>query len=682
MDFDSPEAEQDFPGLYTEDKIGGDDESRKILSVKKKKDKDKDKGYKAFEEDGSGGSTEDLNKGSSSRRFKFGKSSSKSSSKPVKVKLFGVELKDVVQRNPSDEPKRPLVPRFLLRALNYLEREYKPGMNFYKGTSHYKSKIHVVRHGLNYGEELPLQDPQIVAGLVKLFVRELPCHILGAVIESKLEEARPSEKKAQKIQNLYKNEVSGVNRAVFERLVLHMDIIGIDLTPLLRVSQRALALLKPVMSPLSVEDELKVEEARLARMHAQVATKENGSKDKTGSKDTSKHKDNEEKLWEAQRNVTQLKRKLKQMNSVSHTDDKEVELNLKERIEDPVVIKDDHKKETFLKKDQEPISAIVEEPRTKSPAKKEQYKEAYTAHHNSASRIKSEELDSNRQVEEKKVEVPNDSEQNTVEDSMAPVAKSETEEVKAMAEALDPGTHASAEKISPVSEPKHDQILQPVPVPPIEAKPPSLPSATAINKPLRISSPVDNPTHIVQDIQNVFADTTSFDQVVESFQTNTIGSDSIVASTSPFGPSSEPILNATGPPLPEAQLVKPEALTGKPLEDAELRRIQQEWRFVLAEQVELLRMNHDLKRRIRDEYKQIKMIQMVRNHKSRLSQIKPMYHDPLEKIPTDKLCEVLQRLIESNTNLTNATKAVAAQVFDEKLAVARARALERCISLN
>ncbi|OQR76899.1 hypothetical protein BIW11_07475, partial [Tropilaelaps mercedesae] len=557
MDFDSPEAEQDFPGLYTEDKAGGDDESRKILSVKKKKDKDKDKGYKAFEEDGSGGSVEDVNKASSSRRFMFGKSNSKSSSKPVKVKLFGVELRDVVQRNPSDDPKRPLVPRFLLRACNYLEKEYKPGMNFYKGTSHYKSKIHAARHGLNYGEQLPLQEPQIVAGLVKLFVRELPGHILGAAIESKLEETRPSEKKAQKIQNLYKNDVSSVNRSVFERLVLHMEVIGIDLTPLLRVSQRSLALLRPVMSPLSVEDELKVEEARLARMHAQVAkSKDGGTKDKAGSKDVSKHKDNEDKLWEAQRTVTQLKRKLKQMNSVTHVDDKEIELNLEERKDDA---------ESHTEKMSEPppkqgksVAPIATEGPLVDHATSEESRETVPVRRSSIL-AKVDETNA-RPTERKTMDAPELHEEPVLKERPASSAtRTDPEDAKVVGEALDPIPSQVEKKISPAPEPKHDQILQPVPAPPIE----TIPLTTmipAMDQTVKTSPASEQPPQPVQGMQDVFADKTSFDQVVESFQSGALGAEPIVASTSPFGPSSDPAPSLTAQPSTEPQLVKPEAL--------------------------------------------------------------------------------------------------------------------------
>lgn len=611
MDLDSPEAEQEFPGLYAESK-SGDEESRKILSVKKKKDKEK--GYRAFEEDGSGASCEDVTKVSSSRRFKFGKSGSKATSaKPTKVKLFGVDLKEVLVRNPSVDSRTPLVPKLLTDLLNHVEKNYDPGHNFYKGTSHFKSKIHQARHALNYGQEPTLQEPQIAAGLVKLFLRELPSHILGSTMESKLEEAKLTEKKTQKIQNLYQKEVAGVNQAVFERLVLHMEIIGIDLTPLLKVCQKALDVLKPVMRPLSIEDELKVEEARLARMHW-VLAKLKASKDKHKSKEN-----NQEKLWEAQRNVTQLKRKLKQLTLTNTTEIKEVELNLEERRDDDDTPAEHQKVDEVDHGDQKghPVeSTDVRPPESHTEATRPEEKTS----------------------EEVRVEITSEG----INQETKPAGTQGMNEVSCDTNKKGEGDKPMLEapagiqsKVSPAAEPKHHQILQPVPAPVIEAK----------IEPEPLTHGVD----------------------VAGFEDEA------------FAPENDVFASDVVNNIP---ITKPEALSGKPLDASELKRVQQEWKDVIVEQTELLRVKDEIRRRIRDEHKQIKMIQMVRNHKSRVAPMKPVFQDPLEEMSTDKLREILQSLIESNAKLTKDNQALSDKVFEARMTLVQIRTSQRQASIS
>ena len=124
----------------------------------------------------------------------------------------------------------------------------------------------------------------------------------------------------------------------------------------------------------------------------------------------------------------------------------------------------------------------------------------------------------------------------------------------------------------------------------------------------------------------------------------------------------------------ESLQTKPESEPGeKQVDGTELLRLQQQWKNVIREQAELLRVKDDIRRQIRDEHKQIKMIQIVRNHRSRLNAVRPAHQDPLEKMSTGKLRDVLQRVIESIVKLTQNARALADEVFDGRMSLVQHR---------
>ncbi|XP_029824048.3 ralA-binding protein 1 isoform X1 [Ixodes scapularis] len=407
MDFESPDVEKDFPGLYASESIGKSQErdanysdeekvSKKELLIGKLKDKKekKDKGYVAFEGESSDGEMdESKGKGKKSKApFKFPGKEKKEKSlkskdskdgpkskdskeakkdpdrdskkkKESKVKLgkkkkkhelekaenpiFGVPLLTALERNPSHDGVE--LPALVRECIDYIEEHGMTCEGIYR-MSGVKSKVQQLRARCNRHESLCLSEhePHVVASLLKQFLRELPDPVLTSELCPKFEEAasiKDETKRVEAIQRLIE-QLPNPNRLLLSWVFVHMtnvirmekhnkmnlQNVSIVLSPSMQISHRVLHALfshasiffKDVQlkkyvrkihpdssrqsldlpeTPAAIEEELSHQEQVLNEIHAEL---------NAGLRDPQK----EEQLWEVQRVVTQLKRKLRVLKQV------------------------------------------------------------------------------------------------------------------------------------------------------------------------------------------------------------------------------------------------------------------------------------------------------------------------------------------------------------------------------
>lgn len=246
MDFESPDVEKDFPGLYASEAVGkgqerdvnySDEEkvSKKELLIGKLKDKKekKDKGYVAFEGESSEGEMDESRgknkkskapfkfpgkekkeksvKSKESVKAKDSKDSKKDADKDnkdskkkkeSKVKLvkrkkkseavedpiFGVPLMTAVEKNPCDDGIE--LPAIVRECLDYVEEHGLTCEGIYR-LSGVKSSVQQLRAACSRREPVCLSEhgPQVAASLLRQFIRELPESVLTAELAPRFEEA-------------------------------------------------------------------------------------------------------------------------------------------------------------------------------------------------------------------------------------------------------------------------------------------------------------------------------------------------------------------------------------------------------------------------------------------------------------------------------------------------------------
>lgn len=434
MDFDSPDVEKDFPGLYasesnkknqSRDSDYSDEEktSRKDLLGKKreKRESKKDKGYAALEGESSGedDETKSPGKGKKSKStFKLGKDKKekhnkkdrdskdkkeekekekvcKKESKEIKKEIkdaekvkdkkkkkehkllkikdkkkkisdqdvageeekpiFGVPLHIAVERSKSHDGIE--IPVIVRECIDYIEEHGLACESIYK-ISGLKSKVRHLKSQYNNREKVYLyeHEPHIVASLLKQFLRDLPEPILTSELAPKFEEAAALKNEKKRVEALCKllGELPNCNRMLLSWIFVHMlhvvnlekrnkmniQNVSIALSPALHISHHVLQALfahsdilfkgveikkyvPPIEldssrlslelpdSPSAIEEELGKQENILNNLHAEL---------NTGVRDQEK----EEKLWEIQRVVTQLKRKLRFLRQVQEASNSNV----------------------------------------------------------------------------------------------------------------------------------------------------------------------------------------------------------------------------------------------------------------------------------------------------------------------------------------------------------------------
>uniref|UniRef100_A0A8C2HZN1 RalA binding protein 1 n=1 Tax=Cyprinus carpio TaxID=7962 RepID=A0A8C2HZN1_CYPCA len=361
-------------------------------SFSKKKEKDfkvKEKGPK--EEKAKDKKSKDLTAADVVKQWKEKKKKKKPSAEPEPViteaattfrPIFGAPLAEAVRRTALYDGIQ--LPAIFRECVDYIESYGMKCEGIYR-VSGMKSKVDELKAAYDR-EECPCleeYDPHTVASLLKQFLRELPDNLLCKELAQRFEEAcgRPSEaEKLQEFQRLL-GEVPAGSRLLLAWLFTHMDHviaretdtkmniqnISIVLNPTVQIGNRVLyvffthvrelfgdVVLKPVVHPLrwsnmatmptlpetqeSIKEEIRRQEFLLNRLHRDL---------QAGVKDLSK----EERLWEVQRIVTALKRKLREAKR------QECETKIAQEIAS--LSKEDVSKEEMSENEEEVINLLL-----------------------------------------------------------------------------------------------------------------------------------------------------------------------------------------------------------------------------------------------------------------------------------------------------------------------------------
>uniref|UniRef100_A0A8C1PR23 RalA binding protein 1 n=1 Tax=Cyprinus carpio TaxID=7962 RepID=A0A8C1PR23_CYPCA len=361
-------------------------------SFSKKKEKDfkvKEKGPK--EEKAKDKKSKDLTAADVVKQWKEKKKKKKPSAEPEPIvtetvttfrPIFGAPLAEAVRRTALYDGIQ--LPAIFRECVDYIESYGMKCEGIYR-VSGMKSKVDELKAAYDR-EECPCleeYDPHTVASLLKQFLRELPDNLLCKELAQRFEEAcgRPSEaEKLQEFQRLL-GEVPAGSRLLLAWLITHMDHviaretdtkmniqnISIVLNPTVQIGNRVLyvffthvrelfgdVVLKPVVHPLrwsnmatmptlpetqeSIKEEIRRQEFLLNRLHRDL---------QAGVKDLSK----EERLWEVQRIVTALKRKLREAKR------QECETKIAQEIAS--LSKEDVSKEEMSENEEEVINLLL-----------------------------------------------------------------------------------------------------------------------------------------------------------------------------------------------------------------------------------------------------------------------------------------------------------------------------------
>ncbi|XP_051557741.1 ralA-binding protein 1-like [Myxocyprinus asiaticus] len=363
-------------------------------SFSKKKEKEfkvKEKGPKEEKAKDKDKKSKDLTAADVVKQWKEKKKKKKPCSEPEPVimeaavmlrPIFGAPLAEAVRRTALYDGIQ--LPAIFRECVDYIESYGMKCEGIYR-VSGMKSKVDELKAAYDR-EECPCleeYDPHTVASLLKQYLRELPDNLLGKDLALRFEEAcgRPSE--AEKLQEFHRllGEVPSGSRLLLAWLITHMDHviareadtkmniqnISIVLNPTVQIGNRVLyvffthvhelfgdVVLKPVVHPLrwsnmaamptlpetqeSIKEEIRRQEFLLNRLHRDL---------QAGVKDLSK----EERLWEVQRIVTALKRKLREAKR------QECETKIAQEIAS--LSKEDVSKEEMSENEEEVINLLL-----------------------------------------------------------------------------------------------------------------------------------------------------------------------------------------------------------------------------------------------------------------------------------------------------------------------------------
>ena len=254
--------------------------------------------------------------------------------------IFSVPLEMAVERQRChDGIPLPMVVRL---CIDHVEQTGLMLEGIYR-SSGVKSKVNKLRAAFNSrtcaGVNLHDFEPAVVASVLKLYLRELPEPVLTDVLMPKFEEISTASNPQKRIEGM-KQLIASLpecNRALLTWIFIHMghviererfnkmtlQNVSIVLSPTMRISHRVLncffenshilfdeGQFKKYVPPITssnavlpeteaeIEAEIRKQESLLADLHLQISSG-------AASKKT------EEQIWEQQRIVTQLKRKLR-----------------------------------------------------------------------------------------------------------------------------------------------------------------------------------------------------------------------------------------------------------------------------------------------------------------------------------------------------------------------------------
>ncbi|CAL8346621.1 unnamed protein product [Merluccius merluccius] len=257
--------------------------------------------------------------------------------------VFGAPLAEAVKRTALYDCIQ--LPAVFRECVDYIESYGMKCEGIYR-VSGMKSKVDELKAAYDR-EECPCleeYDPHTVASLLKQYLRELPENLLGRELVQRFEDACGRQVEAEKVAEFQRllTEAPPGSRLLLAWLVTHMDHviareadtkmniqnISIVLNPTVQIGNRVLyvffthvrelfgdVVLRPVVRPLrwsnmatmpalpetqeSIKEEIRRQEFLLNCLHRDL---------QAGVKDLSK----EERLWEVQRILTALKRKLRE----------------------------------------------------------------------------------------------------------------------------------------------------------------------------------------------------------------------------------------------------------------------------------------------------------------------------------------------------------------------------------
>ncbi|XP_068594293.1 ralA-binding protein 1 [Cebidichthys violaceus] len=360
-------------------------------SFSKKKEKDfkvKEKGPK--EDKAKDKKSKDLTAADVVKQWKEKKKKKKpaTEAEPVPVEIptfrpiFGAPLTEAVKRTALYDGIQ--LPAVFRECVDYIESYGMKCEGIYR-VSGMKSKVDELKAAYDR-EECPCleeYDPHTVASLLKQYLRELPENVLGRDLAQRFEDACGRQVEAEKMAEFQRllAEVSPESRLLLSWLVTHMDHvitreadtkmniqnISIVLNPTIQIGNRVLymffthvrelfgdVVLKPVVRPLrwsnmatmpalpetqeSVKEEIRRQEFLLNCLHRDL---------QAGVKDLSK----EERLWEVQRILTALKRKLREAKR------QECESKIAQEIAS--LSKEDVSKEEMTENEEEVINLLL-----------------------------------------------------------------------------------------------------------------------------------------------------------------------------------------------------------------------------------------------------------------------------------------------------------------------------------
>ncbi|XP_057618833.1 ralA-binding protein 1 [Chionomys nivalis] len=257
--------------------------------------------------------------------------------------IFGVPLADAVERTMMYDGVR--LPAVFRECIDYMEKHGMKCEGIYR-VSGIKSKVDELKAAYDREESPNLEEyePNTVASLLKQYLRDLPENLLTKELMPRFEEACGKTTEMEKVQEFQRllKELPECNHLLISWLIVHMDHviakeletkmniqnISIVLSPTVQISNRVLyvlfthvqelfgtVVLKQVTRPLrwsnmatmptlpetqaGIKEEIRRQEFLLNCLHRDL---------QGGIKDLSK----EERLWEVQRILTALKRKLRE----------------------------------------------------------------------------------------------------------------------------------------------------------------------------------------------------------------------------------------------------------------------------------------------------------------------------------------------------------------------------------
>ncbi|TNN88470.1 RalA-binding protein 1 [Liparis tanakae] len=345
---ESPSKMKRSKGIHVFKKPSFSKKKEKDFKVKEK-EKEKEKGPK--EEKAKDKKSKDLTAADVVKQWKEKKKKKKpaTEAEPVPVEIptfrpiFGAPLTEAVKRTALYDGIQ--LPSVFRECVDYIESYGMKCEGIYR-VSGMKSKVDELKAAYDR-EECPCleeYDPHTVASLLKQYLRELPDNLLGRDVAQRFEDACGRQAEAEKMAEFQRllAEVTPESRLLLSWVVTHMDHviareidtkmniqnISIVLNPTIQIGNRVLytffthvrelfgdVVLKPVVRPLrwsnmatmpalpdtqeSVKEEIRRQEFLLNCLHREL---------QAGVKDLSK----EERLWEVQRILTALKRKLRE----------------------------------------------------------------------------------------------------------------------------------------------------------------------------------------------------------------------------------------------------------------------------------------------------------------------------------------------------------------------------------